>query len=499
MQQRVLLGAGAAVVAIAAVLVFRAGTDHVSTQAVDKNIDEIVATLPPGYAATHGPVEKNALTGTVTLHDFKLSYGGRLLLSADTLSVSGGDEHALSDIFDPGAYPDGRPAWTQRRLLIGDATAAGVHIPAQDNSHEAAFIKTITLSQLSGRPFMRSPTREHLRDRALQADIALAFAFRSLDQHDLAAADTPPKTSKFKLADVSVRNYDGGKIGSASLHDMSVDIDTGRPGQAISHATLDSIDIKNVDLTATLEKQRESARTDTYAVGTMSYDSFDLAGLNVDVSPGPRVGIHDITAHFPLADAHGERTGDGTISGLTVALKDTRLPPAAAAAIEAFGMNALTMDMAIKSHGNEAEKHTQFMEDLDLETLGKLHVEGDVSGYDPVAAKTDAKTALLATTLNHATIVWQDAGLVDRSFNAVATTMHSTAAVVRAQLAVPLITLGLMIPDQPDATDQVSAFLNHPGTLTITMNPSQKPTFGDIARASSQEKAHLLGVRIQAK
>jgi hypothetical protein len=499
MQQRVLLGAGVAVVALAAFFLFRTSGNHVTPQAVDKNIDQIVATLPPGYAATHGATDTNALTGSVTLHDFKLTYGGRLLWSADELSFSGGDQHALSDVFDPGAYPQGHPAWTQRRLLIGDASASGVHIPSQGDAGPTAFIKSVTLHHLSGRPFMLPPTRAHLREPAMQADMALAFAFDSFDQHDLVASDAPPKNSKAKLGDLSVRHYDGGRIGSASLRDMSVDIDTGRPGEAISHATLDSIDIKNVDLAASLEKQRQSAVADRYAFGTMSYDSFDLAGLNIDISPGPRISLHDVTGRFPLAGSDSVRAGDFTLTGLTLALKDTKVPPSAAAALDAFGMNSLTIDMAVKSHGNEADKHTDFTEDLDLKNLGMLHVAADITGYDAVAARADAKGALMATTLNHATIVWQDAGLVDRSFNAAATTMHSTAAVVRAELAVPLLTLGMMIPDQPDATDQVSAFLNHPGTLTITMNPPQKITFGEIAQASTQEKAHLLGVHIQAK
>ena len=498
MQQRVLLGAGVAAVALVAFFLVRTA-NHVTPQAVDKSIDQIVATLPPGYAASHGATETNALTGSVTLHDFKLTYGGRLMWSADTLTVSGGDEHALADIFDPGAYPQGHPAWTQRRLLIGDATASGVHIPSQDTAGQSAVIKSVTLHHLSGRPFMLPPTHEHLGEPSMQADIALAFAFDSLDQHDLVATDAPPKTSKAKVGDVSVRNYDGGKIGSASLRDMSVDIDTGRPGQAISHATLDSIDIKDVDLTSSLEKQRQSVLPDKYAFGSAIYESVDIAGLNIDVSPGPRISLHEITMTHPGPGSNGIRDGSVTVSGLTLALKDTKLPPSAAAAIDAFGMNALTIDVIAKSHGNDAVKNVVFAEDIDFKNLGTLHAEGDLSGYDAAAARNDAKGAIFATTLNHATIVWHDAGLVDRSFNAVATTMHSTAAVVRAQLAVPLITLGLMIPDQPDATDQVSAFLNHPGTLTITMNPLQKTTIGDIAQASTQEKAHLLGVHIQAK
>jgi hypothetical protein len=499
MQQRVLLGAGVAVVAIAAFLFFRAGVNHVTTQAVDKNIDRIVATLPPGYAASHGATDTNALTGTVTLHDFKLSYAGKLLWSADTLSVSGGDEHALSDIFDPGAYPNGHPAWTQRRLLIGDATAAGVHIAPQDKSGETAVIKSITLHQLSGRPFMLPPTHDHLREPAMQADIALAFAFESLDQHDFVASDTPPKMSGAKIADVSVRNYDGGKIGTAALHRLSIDIDNGQPGQPIVHATLDDASIKQVDFTSSLQRAREAASADKYTLGTTSYDTASLAGLNIDVSPGPHVTIHDIAATFPVSGPNGARTGDGTISGLTLALKDAKISDTARAAINAFGMDALTMDIAIKARSNDADRHTDFTEDLNLKSLGALHLAGDITGYDASAAKKDAKAALLATTLNHATIVFQDAGLVDRSFNAVASIMHSTPDAVRAQLAIGLVTIGLMIPDQPDAADQIGSFLSRPGTLTVTMNPPENTTFGAIGQAPAQEKAHLLGMHIQAK
>jgi hypothetical protein len=499
MQQRVLLGAGVAVVAIGAFLFFRSGVNHVTTQAVDKNIDRIVATLPPGYAASHGATDTNALTGTVTLHDFKLSYGGKLLWSADQLSVSGGDQHALSDIFDPGAYPNGHPAWTQRRLLVGDATASGVHIAPQDQSGETATIKSITLHQLSGRPFMLPPTHDHLREPAMQADVALAFAFESLDQHDFVAADSPPKMSKARIGDISVRNYDGGKIGTAALHDMSVDIDTGRPGQQIIHATLDSVDIKDVDLTASLEKQRLSTTANQYALGTMSYDTAALAGLNIDVSPGPRLTLHSMTARFPPSDSSGARSGEADLTGMTVALKDSKISAATRAAIDAFGMDTLTMDLMVKSRGNEADKHTVVTEDLELKSLAQLHLAADITGYDAAAAKNDPKAALFTTTLNSATIALQDNGLIDRSFNAAATIMHSTPDAVRAQLAIGLVTLGLMIPDQPDATDQVSTFLNHPGTLTITMNPPQKITIGDIGQAAAQEKAHLLGVHIQAK
>jgi hypothetical protein len=499
MQQRVLLGAGIAVVAVAAFLFFRAGTDHVATQAVDKNIDQIVATLPPGYAVSHGATDANPLTGTVTLHDFQVNYGGKLLWSADTLTISGADQHALSDVFDPAAYPNGHPAWTQRRLLVGDATANGVHILAHDNSGESLFIKSITLHQLSGRPFMLPPTHEHLHEAAMRADIALAFAFQNAEQHDVVVSDAPPRHGKVTMADVNLRDYDGGKIGNASLRDMSLDINASQPGQAITHGTLDSIEIRNADGTAGLEHQRDSSTVDTSIYGKMSYEFVEMRGMTVNISPGPRISLQDMQFKYPLAAANGERDGQGALTNLTVALKDTKLSPDAAAAIQAFGMNAVTMDLTVKSHGNETDKHASVTEDLVMHDLATLHLDADITGYDQGVGQHNPKAALESTVLNHAAISLQDHGLVDRIFNAVASRMHTTPAIIRAQLAVPLVTLGLMIPDQPDATDQISAFLNHPGTLSVAMTPPANTTIADIEHAPMQAKAHVLGVKIQAR
>ena len=301
------------------------------------------------------------------------------------------------------------------------------------------------------------------------------------------------------LATVSLREYDGGKIGSAAAHDLAVEASGGTAGQTITHATLDSIEIRNFDASAALDKQRQTSTADKSAFSGMSYESFDVAGLKVDVSPGPRISMRDLEGKFPAADGTGIRTGEGSMTGLTLALKDTVIPPTASAVIAAFGMDSLTIDVTGKAHTNEAAQHTDFAEDIVLHSLGTLHLAADIAGYDTAAAKTDPKAALMATTLNNATIAWTDAGLVDRSLNAAAAQMHTTPSVIRAQLAMPLVTLGLMIPDQPDATDQVTAFLNHPGTLTVTLTPPQKVTFADIAAAPTEGKAHLLGVHIQAK
>jgi hypothetical protein len=77
--------------------------------------------------------------------------------------------------------------------------------------------------------------------------------------------------------------------------------------------------------------------------------------------------------------------------------------------------------------------------------------------------------------------------------------MHSTPDAVRAQLAMPLLTLGFLMPDQPDVADQLTSFLTHPGTLTITLNPPQPATLAEVGQAPAERRAHLLGVHVQAK
>jgi hypothetical protein len=63
----------------------------------------------------------------------------------------------------------------------------------------------------------------------------------------------------------------------------------------------------------------------------------------------------------------------------------------------------------------------------------------------------------------------------------------------------PIVTLGLMLPDQPDAADQVTKFLNQPHTLTVTLNPPQKVTIAEVAAAPVGMRAHLLGLHIAAE
>jgi len=499
MQKSVLLGAGAVVLIVAAVIVVRKAGNHEAARVVDQNIDQIIATLPPGYSASHGATDVNPITGTLTIRNLVVNRDGKRLWSAEEATISGADQAALHDVFDPTAYPNGHPAWTARRLLINDATASGVHIPTEGPNPAEVVIKTITLHQLSGRPFILPPTSDTLNNPVFRADAALDFAVETADLHDLSLTGTAPRAQKLTLGSASLHDYDGGKIGAAALHDLAIDAAGGKHGAAALHATLDSVEIKQLDTSATLENLRNHAPPDRSAISSLNYQSFHLTGMDIEVNPGPRFALSDAHAVQLAPDANGVRIGNATITGLVLALKDTVVPPAQQAALAAFGLNAITMDITAKGHTTLTPPQTDVTEDVVFHDLGTLHLAAGLSGYDRNATGANAMAALMATSIDHATIEWDDSGLVNRSLAAAAAQMHSTPDVLRAQLAIPLVTLGLMVPDQPDLADQVTAFVNHPNILIVTIAPPQKITIGQVSQAEVTTRAHLLGLHVQAK
>jgi len=498
MQRRVLLVGGAALIAVVAIVSFRSMGRREAGHALDHSMDQVIATLPPGYTATHGATEVNPLTGTLTVHDLALSLGGKKLWTAETVTVSGADRQALTDVFDPAAYKDGRPAWTAKRLLIADATANGVVFP-HANKDADVRIKSVTLHQLSGRPFDAAPTPAVVDTRAFRADAALAFAIQSLELHNLALVRNPPATGTLTLASAVLRDYDGGLIGKAALQNFTLDAPGAKPGDTSVHATLDTIEMKHVDASGALQAIRNQDHPGAVSFTPTPGAVIRVAGLLADVAPGPHITVQEFQAHASAALPQGASGGEGSLHGLTIALKDTPLAPGPAAALAAFGMREFTLDITGKSTTNPALQNSELAEDVVLKDLGTLHLAFGLRPAEPGTPDQDPKAALLSAPITHATITWQDASLVNRVLAAAAVQMNTTPDAVRAQLALPLLTLGFLMPDQPDAADQITHFLNNPGTITATLAPPSPISLAAVSKAPTEQQAHLLGARVEAK
>jgi hypothetical protein len=499
MQRRVLLGAGAAIL-VAAALGLKFAGRHEAARVVDSDIDQIAAALPPGYTATHGATDVNPITGTVTVHALAVSLDGKPFWSADTVSFTGLNQQALHDVFDPAAYAGGRPAWTARRTLIENATASGVTIPDEDRPTGGLKIGSITLHHVRGRPFMLPPTRDQVKSPAFRADAALAFALQSLDLRDLSVnASAAPQPTRLTVGTVTLRDYDGGRFAKASIEKTALDVQPTAAKRNAIHATLDLVEVKDIDATGPLKKLQGNEPPSRSILAGMRSGAFSLSGLAFDVTPGPRITLATMQAQGSSAADTGPRTGEASLQGFTVALKDTQLAAAPAAVIAAFGMTSLTMDITAKSIADPVSRLVKINEDVAFHQLGTLHVSLAAGLKFPTAPDQDPKLALLTTPIDHAVVEWHDEGLVNRAFNAAAAQMHTTPDVVRTQLAIPIVTLGFLMPDQLDAADQVTNFLKAPGTLTITLDPPQPVTLAEVGQAPAEGRAHLLGARIQAK
>ena len=497
MQRRTLLATAAVLLACVGFVAVRSVVSRQAGQAVDQNLDAFVATLPPGYAVRHGTVSANPITSALTLRDVVVTKDGAMLGTADSVTVSGADQQALHDVFDRAGYPDGKPAWTGRRLLIADASADNVHLVLPD-SRDDLTIRSVSLHRLSGRPFMVPPTPENRVKPEFLADAALAFSVDTLQEHDLAAASQAGGHDLFKVGSTAVSDYDGGKTGSLAIKELSLDAD-GEPQGRKVHIAAAAFDLKALDVRAALEAVRQTGQAKSGQFGKTGYDSGDLSGVAVSVAGGPQITLHDAHASQALPDT-GPSAGQGWAHGLTLALGQTPVLPGYAAALTAFGMKALTLDIDAATRMNPGSRTGEVREDIVLHDLATLHVQGAFSGYDRArASPAQPLAAILATTIDHASVVYEDHSLTGRLIGVAAAQSHTSPEIVRAQMAMPVVSLGMMIPDQQDAADQLTNFLNHPGTLTITMAPPRHTTVADVAAAPLTARAHLLGVHITAQ
>jgi hypothetical protein len=496
MQQRVVLGAVALVVVVAGAIVLRNAGRHEAGKVADQGVQALLENLPPGYAIQHGAVDYNPLTGTATIHDVRIAREGRVSWAADTVTLSSADAQALRDVFDPAAYPNGKPAWTGRRLLLSDAAANGVHASVYGPDKLEYTIGSVTLHRLSGRPFLLPPTPENRAKPEFGADAALALAADSVVETDTVLSGGGTSEAKVTIASIEASNYDGGKLGSFLIKTVALDA-KGKRGDPI-HGTLESFSIKDSDATGALRAIQQNDTTKS-PLSLTAYGSSDLYRLDLNFSGTTAVQLKDFHAEQGAPDSNGVRDGRAALHGLTVGLAaGAALPPNAEVAIAAFGMRSVTMDIDASGRGKPGSVN-EFTENVSLHDLGALHLKGAIEGYVAPRGNSSgpaAIMALMATKLDHATLSWDDASLTSRIFKVAAAQGHTTPELVRSQLAVPILALGVLVPDQPDVADQLTAFLDHQNHLTVELKPQAPVMLGDVARAPATERAHLLGVHV---
>jgi hypothetical protein len=533
MDRRVVIGGGIVAVAVVAV-----GVRMASNSGAKAGLDDVLAHLPPGFTATHGPVTYNALSGAATVRDLVLSKDGKILMSAGDVAVSGigaqdatgtpehigevvlhdasaGAYHhiaridltglslsTLRQVMDPAAYPGGKPAWTDKRPVLDHAEIHGVGgeqaSPSlgQGQTIDTSFsLGTMTMDglRLSQLP---APPDYHAPPLVLIAAIEQSMSQESSTLKDMRFSATGPSPVQGRIARASSTHFDGGKVESMSIDDMS--FSTTKPDGTVTLAGMSAHGFDMSKLLPLLPVIAADPKTPhPELVNALHVDGGEMHGLKADYPDGPLVTIDSIAA---AAGSGGAPFGGTfTIRALAVKTAGRPLKPSTRQGLTDFGMADFTTDLdeaggLDQATGQLTIKHC----DIDFHDLGILHITLTMTGIPQgqVTTEPQIQAAMAQARLVAAAVKWDDQSLTTRVMKMAAAKQGITPDQLRAGLALPLASLPIFLPDQPDAATQVNAFLDGHHSIGVTLNPPVPVSLAQLQASPPQEKAALLGVRI---
>jgi hypothetical protein len=526
---------GGAVVLVAGLIALRYAGNHVASNAVDLALTH----LPPGYTATHGAIEIDPASGATHIDKLLLLRNGQPLFAADDATLTGIGEpdadgvparlahltahgasfltyrrvdrieldgvelHNLRALLDPASYPTGKPASTERMKLLesADIYGATLHVepPPPANGGRAVPPFDVTAQHahaagISARLFSAPPPPNALSDPAFAADLLRAFAEESGSVEGISAQI--PQGGTFTIGSDTVQGYDGGHVQSETLEAIGW-VGTRVPGSV----SLQKFEMKNLDTTRLLDRLpamlADPKKAGAQLSDSVRYDSLDLHGFKADFPTAPLVTLQAVSATNSYSDA-GVITGAGTLTGLAIVTTGRPLKPEAQRALQQFGMADFAIDASGKSRLDPATGRVTGEASEVFRDLGTLHISADLDGV-PLGQQDPAHVAdaFRDTKLIAADLRWDDASLAGRLFKMAAAQTGKSEQELRATISLGLMGLTAMLPDQPDAADQVNAFLDGRHSLEIKLAPPAPVRLGDLASVPVPQKAQVLGAKIK--
>ncbi len=527
------VAAGAAVVVVAVI-----GIRIASNRGAEGGLDVALSHLPPGYAATHGPISFDPLTGTAHMSKFVLKHDGAVVLTAadanvtgigsivagvpkrighvtlkdlsapasaahvDRLEADGLETANIQALSDPSAFVNGKPAWTERRPLLASLKLFGtvVHIPADPAKHVPAYdlsIKRQHVDGVSARPFAFPANIDVARQPSFAASVLQAMAIDDAGNEDLKA--DIPGAGTFSVQSDTARNFDAGRVASYELDGIGFVSE-----KTAGTAHLGQLSVRGVDATELLAKLPEFAADPKAAQrkygNAMRVEGFEVHDGKLDFPHSPLMTLASITG---ATETHsGDFSASNfALSDLDIVTTGRDLPEASRQQLAAFGMADFAVDSRAEGSFDRGTGHLVVKQfELMLKGLGSLHVSIDIDGLrNDNAGQAPPATALLAARIIHAVLEWDDASLTRRLLHLAALRSGQSDEALRATLALPLASASVFFPDQPDVAEQINAFLDGQHSLTVTIAPPAPVSFAEISATPMNEKAHLLGVRMVGK
>jgi len=518
------------------------GLRVVGSTAVPATLEALIASLPAGITLTHGNVAFSAASGYADLRRVTLARDGQTILTADDLRITGMQGLGLTtaprrighitlskvtigktwqqigriemsglaaenlrQILSADSYPAGRAAWTDMRPLadsveVFDANAHQDAPPGHTGRKRMPGIDIVVgharMAGITGRQLQNAPTLASLSDPAVATDVALAIGEASSGIENIRV--TIEGQGGLTIASATAGAYAGGKLAAEDINDVAINTDAN-----IGSASLHQISVKGVDLVRILAEVPAVIAAQQNGVpppnigGLMKFADLTVAGLSVDVHQWPKITLESLASHVSGGDEAAE-TSTGGLHNLQIAFSGRDMAAAVTKQLDSFGMQDFTIDSDGTSDIDlQAGRVAITKDDLIIHGLGTLHLTFALENYFPgTGTAAEMMNRIRQARLIRATLGWDDASLLGRVLKISAAKSGKTEAELRAGISKALARLPLLIPAQPDAADQIEAFLKGQHNITFTMEPAAPASLGEIGGAPSSDKATMLGLKI---
>jgi hypothetical protein len=421
--------------------------------------------LPPGFSETHGSVAYHVLSGRTEISGLAVFDHGTEIASASSLvavgyGAEGGAVRLRSlDLRDAAIWSDGHQRWTAATVSVhGLRIAPGAAVP-------------------------------------MDADGVLALAKRvSFDALSAGTIAGTPQQGNVTISSVTVKDYAGGAMGHLLARD----------------SVLTLVPIQTPARTFTVQE------TEVRNSPADWWSGQGFAGLSSAVSGPARpnlvwqmLGISLVsqpcTINFDAIRATETFTGNGSSHGTVTT--EGGMMHLSAAALANPRLRTLGLDGAALAGGVDETFDAPAMRvavtrmEVSVGTLGTLSMSSSLVIDRDAAARAgaDRLARLKAIVLEHASIRWEDAGLVDRVLGQSAAEAGIGVEQMRQVAEQKMQQLGGFVPSQPDLGTQLSAFIAQPHVLVLSIDPPLPVAIGAVLGMPDRQANAVLGLRVSAQ
>jgi len=439
----------------------------------------ITALSLTGYA--DGQIQQASATGFADTN-------GNRIASAEAHAI---DLGGLDRVFDTGRYGPGEPRWAVPRPLIGQAALMGVR--SQDKGVMVA-IDRISLSGFAARPFEQAPHTSYVDSPAFIGDAAAALSVGAASLSGLRYQDERIKSAA-TLRALSLSGYADGALAQISLDGLAV-LDS--DGAAPSKVTVGHFELNGLTATKLLH-DLAGGSTESLPMaasrGGVRLAGLALAAVSVTPATGPAITLDSFdeteTGSAPMRFT-------ARLSGLTI---PARSNPDLAQALGAIGVDPLVLDLdETGSYDIAGGKAVADPLVLTARGLGSLSISAQFTHVPrDFLLQASPWTAIDGVGVGALTIRFTNDALVQRLLALQARQAGKTVGEMTdaAKLAASFAAAAA-VPTQPDAGEQVAAFIADPHSLTLTATPAAPIPFGELFGADPKSALSALNLHLAA-